>query len=242
MVVGWDERLRFAWRAPIATPEPVAVDAGGWFGHPALVMRLLPGRSVFHRRIGSWIDEVARTLAAVHSTVLDDEVPPVLRAPHAGIAWQPAPSKELPRTARLQALVDAGLSLAQRSETAGPPDVLLHHDFHHRNVLWQDGQVTGVVDWNEARVGPALCDVGYCSVDLAMTHGLDAAERFTGAYTSATGAPLDDLDPWQCLWTANAMRWIGHWMVGFREAGIDVSLPLARQRLDALADHLRHNL
>lgn len=231
------DRLRFARRAPVATPEPVALDAAGaWFGHPALVMGLVRGAGVFHPGVGSWIDELARALAAVHSCGLDDDVPAALREPHAGVAWQPAPPEELPRTARVAALVEVGRSLAQGCEGVGPPDVLLHHDFHHGNVLWDDGRVSGVVDWNEARVGPALCDVGYCSVDLAMTHGLDAAERFADAYTAATGTRLDDLRPWLCLWTANAMRWLDLWIVGFREAGIDLPLPVARRRLEQLAD------
>jgi len=165
-LAGEFDRLRFAQRAPVATPEPVALDVeGSWFGHPALVMGLVAGRSVVHDGTGSWIDELAETLAAVHSTALDGEIPSVLRAPHAGSAWQPGSPSELPRTDRVLALIDAGLSLSNGSELDGSGDVLLHHDFHHGNVLWRAGQVTGVVDWNEACLGPALCDVGYCSVD-----------------------------------------------------------------------------
>jgi hypothetical protein len=39
----------------------------------------------------------------------------------------------------VEALIDAGLSLAQASEldSSSSDDVLLHHDFHHGNVLWQ---------------------------------------------------------------------------------------------------------
>jgi Ser/Thr protein kinase RdoA (MazF antagonist) len=149
------------------------------------------------------------------------------------MAWEAPPPAELPRTPRVQALVDAGLSVR---EAGGRADVLLHHDFHHGNVLWHGDRVTGVVDWNEARLGPAVCDVAYCSVDLAMTRGLGAADRFTGAYTALGGGDLDGLARWHCLWTANAMRWIGHWIAGFHEAGIDLPLPVARRRLVELAD------
>ena len=176
-LTGEFDRLHFAKRAPVATPEPVALDVeGSWFGHPALVMGLVPGSSAFHNGTGAWIDSLAGTLAAVHSTPLDDEIPSFLHAPHAGIAWQPAPPTELPRTARVQALIEAGLSLKEDTKVDSSGSVLLHHDFHHGNVLWQASRVTGVLDWNEACLGPALCDVGYCSVDLAMTHGLDVRE------------------------------------------------------------------
>jgi aminoglycoside phosphotransferase (APT) family kinase protein len=240
-LVGELERLGFAQRAPVATPEPVALDADGtWFGHPALVMGLVPGASVVHDGTWSWIDSLAATLVAVHSTSLDGELPQALRTPHAGVAWQPGSPTELPRTERVLALIDAGLALARDPGLEG--GVLLHHDFHHGNVLWQGDRASGVVDWNEACVGPALCDVGYCSVDLAMTHGRAASERFTAAYSRAVGTDLDGLDRWHCLWIANAMRWIGHWITGFHEAGIDVSLPVARRRLVELADHSLRNL
>lgn len=242
-LAGEFDRLRFAQRAPIATPEPVALDVdGSWFGHPALVMGLVPGDSVFHDGTGAWIESLAEALAAVHSTPFGDEIPSFLQAPHAGIAWEPAPPAELPRTARVQALVDAGLSLKQDSKGDRSGGVLLHHDFHHGNVLWRAGRVTGVLDWNEACLGPALCDVGYCGVDLAMTHGPDASEMFTNAYAAAVGARLDDLDRWQCLWTANAMRWVKYWISSFQESGIDLPLPVARQRLVELADRTLRRL
>ncbi len=241
------ERLRFVERVPVATPAALALDtAGDWFGHPALVMGRLPGGSAGPTGAGPWIDRLAETLAAVHATPLGGEIPAVLRAPHAGIAWQPAPPSEVPRTARMQALVDAGLALAERVDRAGRAgqggrggrgdDVLLHHDFHRRNVLWRADRVTGVVDWNEARLGPAACDVAYCSVDLAMLDGLDVAARFEAAYVATTARELPDLDRWRCLWIANARRWLRWWLAAFREGGSDVSLPLARRRLAELAD------
>jgi aminoglycoside phosphotransferase (APT) family kinase protein len=242
-LVGEFDRLGFAQRAPVASPEPVALDVdGAWFGHPALVMGLVPGDNVFHHGTGTWIDDLAGTLTALHSTSLDGEMPTALRSPHAGIAWQPAPPSVLPRTDRVQALIDAGLSLAADAVLEESGGVLLHHDFHHGNVLWQAGRASGVVDWNEACIGPALCDVAYCGVDLAMTHGRAASEMFTAAYARAVGTDLDGLDRWQCLWIANAMRWIENWIIGFHQAGIDVSLPVARERLIDLADHILRDL
>ena len=232
------KRLEFARRAPIATPDPIGLDAdGSWFGHPALVMSFLPGRGTLPEESPSWIDNLAQALAAVHSTRIDGDVPAVLRAPHAGRVWEPAPATELPRNRRVDALVEAGLSVRERPGDRTDAEVLLHHDFHHGNILWHGSRVTGVLDWNEARLGPPDCDVAYCSVDIAMTHGLEAAERFIAAYT-VVGARLAELRRWQCLWTANAMRWIKYWITGFHEAGIELSLPAVRRRLDAFADRL----
>jgi aminoglycoside phosphotransferase (APT) family kinase protein len=230
-------RLHFACSVPVATPEPVAFDAeGAWFGHPALVMSMLEGRPTFHPSAeGGWLDSLAGALAAIHSTRLDDDVPSVIRAPHAGQVWEPASPEELPRTAMLEALIAAASGIRGSSSLA--PDVLLHHDFHHGNVIWRGAEVSGVLDWNEARLGPAVCDVAYCSVDLTMTHGAEAGRSFVRAYEALSGE-VDDLVRWQCLWVANAHRWIPYWMTGFRDAGIDLTVDRARERLDVLSEDL----
>jgi hypothetical protein len=39
------------------------------------------------------------------------------------------------------------------------------------------------------------------------------------------------------------MRWVGYWVTGFREAGLDdLTLPVLRRRLRAFADNVLANL
>ena len=72
------------------------------------------------------------------------------------------------------------------------PAMLLHHDFHPGNVLWQRGTVTGVVDWQGACTGPAAADVAHCRVNL-LGFGTDAVLRFTAFRQQAAGAAYH---PW----------------------------------------------
>ena len=59
------ERLRFAERVAVPTPTPIAVDVDGdWFGRPALVMRLLPGRTAFHPEPGRWTSRPAACVSS----------------------------------------------------------------------------------------------------------------------------------------------------------------------------------
>jgi hypothetical protein len=60
---------------------------------------------------------------------------------------------------------------------------------------------------------------------------------FVRAYEAQAGE-VDDLARWQCLWVANAHRWITYWISGFRDAGIDLTVEQARERLDVLASDL----
>ena len=234
------QRLEVAQAAPVPTPAPIAVDAGGdWFGRPALVMSLVPGRNVFHRQRGAWIGQLAAALAAIHAAPLPEVLPRVLHAPHAGISWRPPGPSKLRRTRRVEGLFAIASDLQSDIRLGGPRGVLLHHDFHHGNVLWLDDRLTGVLDWNEACIGPAASDVAYCSVDLTMTHGRRMADSFCAAYRAAVGTEPEDLARWQALWTVNAMRWIGYWVAGLHEAGADhLTLALLRRRLRGLADSL----
>lgn len=75
----------------------------------------------------------------------------------------------------------------------------MHRDFHLGNVLWQDGQVTGVVDWVETSWGPADLDVAHCQTNLAMLHGTAAANAFRAAYERSGGA-LDSCPAAQAFW------------------------------------------
>ncbi len=77
--------------------------------------------------------------------------------------------------------------------TPPPPyePVFLHRDFAMRNVLWDDGQVSGVVDWVETSTGPAWLDVAHASTNLALRHGEGPAEAFASAYADLTGSRGD---------------------------------------------------
>ena len=104
-------------------------------------------------------------------------------------------------------------------------------------MTWRRGRLAGVVDWNEARVGPRECDVAYCSVDLAMTHGVSAAEHFCDAYAAAAGVEPTDLRRWQALWILSDLRWVAYWLVGIQRAGApQLTLPVLRRRLRSYAD------
>lgn len=238
-------RLEFAKPVNLVTPAPLAFDGdGAWFGRPALVMSRVPGKALLPDKPGPWISELAHALACIHAMPLPADVPMVMRTPHAGVVWQPAAPAKLLRTKRVKRLIATATDLQKDLKKCSPPSVLLHHDFHFGNVTWRsNGRLGGVVDWNEARLGPAACDVAYCSVDLAMTQGPAVAEAFVGAYEAVTGADVDDLQRWQALWVVNDMRWVGYWVAGLREAGMShLTLALLRRRLRTFGDLVLNRL
>jgi aminoglycoside phosphotransferase (APT) family kinase protein len=67
----------------------------------------------------------------------------------------------------------------------------IHRDFSHRNLLWRDGAISGVVDWVESSTGPACLDAGHAATNLAVAFDLDRASRFLDCYSATTGSSPD---------------------------------------------------
>jgi aminoglycoside phosphotransferase (APT) family kinase protein len=80
---------------------------------------------------------------------------------------------------------------------AGPPPpsrpCFIHRDYHPGNTLWEDGRLTGVVDWTGGSWGPRGVDLGHMRVNLAWDLSLEVADRFLAAHRALTGL---DHHPW----------------------------------------------
>lgn len=64
---------------------------------------------------------------------------------------------------------------------------LLHGDFRTKNLLWQGGQVTAVIDWSFADVGDPYYDLG-----IAISYTRPGAER--EAFLAAYGLPDPEME------------------------------------------------
>ncbi|MFC7360460.1 phosphotransferase family protein [Nocardioides astragali] len=67
----------------------------------------------------------------------------------------------------------------------------LHRDFGHRNLLWQGGMITGVVDWVETSTGPAWLDAGHAATNLAVCVGTEAADAFVECWAATSGTAAE---------------------------------------------------
>ena len=64
--------------------------------------------------------------------------------------------------------------------------VLLHGDFWPGNILWKDGQLVGIIDWENAAVGDPLADVANSRLEMLWAFGNDAMQSFTSQYQTVT--------------------------------------------------------
>ena len=67
----------------------------------------------------------------------------------------------------------------------------LHRDFGHRNLLWTDDAISGVVDWVETSTGPAWLDAAHAASNLAVLVGTEPAAAFLQQYAGHAPEPLD---------------------------------------------------
>ena len=171
----------------IPAPALVAADpSGDNAGRPALLMEWLPGQvDLAPRDPQRWLGALAHVGAQIHEAQI--EVPPY----EDGINLSGLASNSFAWSTRPDAWKHARGLLS--GETAPSNDVFLHADFQHFNALWSRRQLSGIVDWTFAAIGPRELDTGRCRLNLAVLFSVDWAETFRHAYEAEAGVPLD---PW----------------------------------------------
>lgn len=181
----------------LPVPRTLALDARGQVtGDPSLLMTRLRGAIDFQCPSDDRLESLAELLLRIHRIV-----PPRGEWPRVYQSWATAPKLVVPPWSRDDAAYRE--AFARLREPAPRYDAtFLHRDFHPGNVLWQGGEVSGIVDWVETSTGPADLDVAHCVSNLAALHGVDVALAFRRAYVDRGGdvaADADDAAYWQLL-------------------------------------------
>jgi len=232
--------LDWLHRDGAAVPQPLYLDeAGAYFGTPAIVTRFLPGqilRLATDHPVSSqvWVRELAAALAKIHSVPWNaaaaDFLPPV----EPNLLWflrgdvAPDYMKVQPNGVWVWEAVHAGLNRRQPV-----PPTFIHSDYSPGNILWDQGRITAVLDWEEGAFGEPAADVGYCRMFLYLTGNQPGADEFLRLYETATGRPVANLGFWQLAAVARPM---------FRPIPRRIFESPARERLQAFIADARQRL
>lgn len=192
----------------IPAPAPLLVDATGeLLGSPGIVTSFVPGRqTVMPANTAGWVKKLAHTLAHIHSIPITEQDIGFLLDANQEVTWflhKGQPTEEMaayPDGRIIWQLVHDHLPHIQPV-----PPALVHVDYWLGNILWQDGQITAVLDMEEAAYGDPAYDVAYMRVELAMLGGEALADQFLRAYISATGNPVPNLAFWELAATVRFM-------------------------------------
>ncbi|WP_250034737.1 phosphotransferase family protein [Paractinoplanes maris] len=110
-------------------------------------------------------------------------------------------------------------------------DVLTHFDYWSGNVLYEEGQLTGVVDWSAARSAPRGFDVSWCRLDLVLLHGPGVADDFLDAYQDAAGLVVPDRPEWDRRALDKSADTVETWIDNYHDLGrLDLTPADLRER------------
>lgn len=192
--------------AGMAVPEPLLVDTSGdLVPESFLIMSFVEGSThipegLEHERIES----MAAVLAQIH-TLSSEELPEL---PRRDEPW-PELLDYLPDGRQWRAL---GQRLGEL-ELPGFDNTphLLHGDFWPENLLWKDGQITAVLDWEDSAIGDRHSDVATARVELRYLFGREIMDQFTQAYVRHLPIDRARLMFWQIYVAAAAQKYMGYW-------------------------------
>jgi aminoglycoside phosphotransferase (APT) family kinase protein len=190
--------LQHATRAGLPAPQLIALDAKGEHcGVPATLASMVPGNVVLEPENQElWLDGLAAAAAQIH------------RVDAAGFPWKykrynDAEPLVVPRWSSQP---DVWKKVIDTVNGPRPSfrECFIHRDYHPSNVLWENGVVSGVVDWVNGCRGPAGIDVAWCRHNLANLHSVRVADDFLAAYIRRAGTDFD-YDPYWDLMTVVEM-------------------------------------
>lgn len=82
---------------------------------------------------------------------------------------------------------------------------LVHIDYWPGNILWDQGQISAIVDWEEAAYGDPGIDVAYCRMEMFLTGMGHVADEFLTAYEVETSRRVANLGFWELAAAARPM-------------------------------------
>lgn len=198
--------LRALHRYGLPVPEVFAVDDScAVLPHPYLLMAMVAGAS------GVASAQAARSRVVMCDMLQRIHALPVTELP--GLPLRVDPLAEvfdfLPTDARWNSLRERLTD--EPAATYEGARVLLHGDFWPENLLWRDGELVAVLDWEDAALGDPLSDVACTGLELRYRYGFDGMAQFIETYSRSQVVDRRRLALWQVYGAAAAQRFMADW-------------------------------
>jgi aminoglycoside phosphotransferase (APT) family kinase protein len=212
--------LQHLGAARIPAPTPLLVDESREIlSRPYLVIEYIDGEPVFAPTdCDAFIGQMAAQLASIHS----------LRESLAGLSFLPSQADRLGKSLKARtaspdlAFEEARIRGALESVWPLPAleaPALLHGDFWPGNVIWREGQIAGVIDWEEAVIGDPLYDLAISRLDILWVLGTDAMRDFTDRYRELTDIDLVHLPYWDLYAALRPITNLAEWAAVYPALG-----------------------
>ncbi len=229
-------------RRGIPSPEPLLLDdTGAILGVPGIVEGFVEGRLMLETPEDplEWARKAAGMLARIHSIPLTEEDRSFLLDANSEAVWfLYSPGDRAPDY--MQAFPGGekmwGSIRDLRPHLKPMAPVLIHEDYWEGNILWHEGEITAVLDWEEAAFGDPAIDVAYALMNLTLRGLAEAAEEFLRVYQARRGIKLENLAFWELAASVRPMLDQADWRVD-REPGRGRLLAFIREALKKTGIH-----
>ena len=187
----------------LPVPEPLYLDdTGTLLGSPGIVTRFMPGRLVMAEPYPpQWAEKLAKILARIHAVPINASNSSFLLDANSEALWFLKSKDRIPNYIKDHpkgiALWHAIMEYLPTFITDEPS--LVHIDYWSGNILWDKGDISAVVDWEEAAKGDPEIDVAYCRMDMILSGMIEAADNFLAEYENETGKPVTNLGFWELV-------------------------------------------
>ena len=204
--------LQLLQSAGLAAPAPYYLDQSGEiFSQPYIVIEFMEGMAEFAPAdLDDYILQLAAYLSGIHCVDCSHRdvsfLPEQERKFSELLSNRPAKVDEALDEGHIRDVLEATWPLT-RLNTA----VLLHGDFWPGNVLWKDGQLMAVIDWEDAAFGDPLADLANSRLEILWAFGIDAMYSFTRQYQSMTAIDYTDLPFWDLCAALRPIAKIAQW-------------------------------
>lgn len=237
--------LKVLQDSSVPTPEPLLMDeTGELIGSPGIVTSFVEGKQFLGlTHPTEWAKALAKMLVNIHNVPCDlstdywmDGTTETLWFIYSDTLIERVASHEDGEII-WQTVRDYVSRLKPVKST------LIHIDFWSGNILWRNGNISAVLDWEEAARGESGYDLAYARMELFLLGLDDAAEVLLETYQAETGKAVENLPFWELAASVRSMPdpagWIPEWKA-LGHPGFDDDV--ARKRLRNFIANARRNL
>lgn len=199
--------------ADFTVPGPLAFDQSNEiFPGPLIVVEYIEGEQEFNpSNLSDHLAQVAANLAQIHAV---DHIGYGL----AFLPTEPDPIDAL-NTHRQSAAIDPAIQerIMRAVSDVGPRSftnrhALLHGDYWSGNLLWRNGKLVGIIDWEDEAIGDPLADLAKCRLEFLCAFGWPAVTELTDRYcVLAPAVELNDLPIWDLSMAAKMASKFPNW-------------------------------
>lgn len=194
----------------VPVPMPLLLDTDGrLLGTPGIVTSFVAGEQLFATDDPlAGAREMAKVLAKIHSIPVGSAEKGFLTDANQNVLWF-RKGGVMPDYMRNHPDGELVWKSIERLLPSQQPVLatFVHTDYWIGQLLWQQGKITAVLDWEEAGYGDPAYDLAYCRLDLCLGQmGRRAADELLHVYQAEMGRSTDNLTLWEFASAARVMH------------------------------------